>query len=1158
VSTPDPERSRAVLIGTYEGCQTLGPWAADLPGVAENLAELRRLLTDGTVWRLPLEHCRYLPQPADERTVLRQVTKAASEATDTLLVYFAGHGVLVGRDKQLYLALPGMEAEDECLAYDKLRERIRTHGRRTRRTVVILDCCYSGRALAGEMGAGPSPAEIEKLVATRADIEGACVLTAAAATRKALSPEGERFSAFTGELITVLRDGVSGGAEFLDMTTIYGEVMGRLADRPEVPEPQFGARGHGGDIVLSRNNAYMPDAEPEQVVQAPRAQVASLAELNPIDLGVHMAINPSNKRLPALTTYVPRKHDRQLRTLLDGSDRSLMVIAVGESSTGKTRAVYEAVLASPTLASWPVMTFSEPAELFRLLVQGVPARTILWLDETQTYLDGAEGRAIAVALRQVLTSGPGPVAVIGTMWPGHWERLTTDGDAAAPARRLLTLSSAHKIVVPSAFRTLGHSDGLVLSAAAREDYRLAVAQKTAGPERKVIQVLAGGVRLLELYDEQFDPRTKAIITAALDARRLGHHPAIPIELIRTAAPGYLTDAERVAEEGWFELALKRATRPVYGVSSLQRVRTGSKQTIGPADSVEVHDYLVENAQRPESDEIVPEALWRALGEHHSSDRDAHLLAASAIDRSHYRLAASFLVRGTLAGLPEARRQLCYFLEDHCDDPVPWLRWLALHGESSALWPLARHLQDSGRAAEALPWWRRLIESSNSSLMHDLRGLLIELELTASAETWLVSAAEQDSPNAAGALAMLLDGLGASRAEDRLRWWRKAWEQGDDESALWYLADALKDLGRLDEVEQVWHDLVENGRNSAAQLLIDLWESTDRFDKARKLAIRMLEEAPGRKWTRRFANRLAQTHWVLDDSQLLHLIADHGDAPDIDILAEALAATGRHAEAAEIRKSAEQKFRSSSALARKREEQGRLDDAERLWRNGLKRNGLNSLPTLVAFYERNNRIDDAFQLLEERLAGGDANALGFMAAFHLKHGQAYVAQRLLETPANAGDTAAIRQLARLHLETGDLGQAEAWLIRAVDAGDDESKRDLSNLLEGQGRFAEAIALWEPTALVWAKDADRLVDLLLKAGRPDAAEAQMRKNVLLGHHAVFSLRGHLEWTGRADEAEAVRRYGLEPDGSTCEPWPFPEPPAISPDTTPPAPNRSPRSV
>ncbi|MFJ6831867.1 caspase family protein [Streptomyces sp. NPDC091209] len=296
MTTPDPAGSRAVLIGVHSAAEALG--LGELPAVEKNLAELRRVLTDGTVWGLPDEHCLYIPEPSYPHEVLTEVERAAVEATDTLLLYYAGHGLLVGEEKDLHLALSGVRWDDDCLSYAKLRARLRQAGMRARRTVVILDCCYSGRAL-GEMGAGSACTvpDLQGVVAEKADIEGVCVLTASAATRKAIAPIGDKFTAFTGELIHVLCNGVSGSSEFLDMAMIYDAVSARLTDRQGVPEPQFGTRGHGADIVLARNRAFT-------------AAVASIEA--PVTQGDAYSLKPPTLNAPADSAIPLQPADRGL------------------------------------------------------------------------------------------------------------------------------------------------------------------------------------------------------------------------------------------------------------------------------------------------------------------------------------------------------------------------------------------------------------------------------------------------------------------------------------------------------------------------------------------------------------------------------------------------------------------------------------------------------------------------------------------------------------------------------------------------------------------------------------------------------------------------------------------------------------------------------
>ncbi|MCE0445705.1 caspase family protein [Streptomyces tricolor] len=95
-----------------------------------------------------------LSNPARPDTVLEAVSRAARAATDTLLVYFAGHGWLE-TDNDLCLMLPGSHPDHliRALKYRDLRSLLLAR-RRAHSQVVILDSCFSGTAVTGFMGGG--------------------------------------------------------------------------------------------------------------------------------------------------------------------------------------------------------------------------------------------------------------------------------------------------------------------------------------------------------------------------------------------------------------------------------------------------------------------------------------------------------------------------------------------------------------------------------------------------------------------------------------------------------------------------------------------------------------------------------------------------------------------------------------------------------------------------------------------------------------------------------------------------------------------------------------------------------------------------------------------------------------------------------------------
>ena len=142
-----------------------------------------------------------------------------------------------------------------------------------------------------------------------------------------------------------------------------------------------------------------------------------------------------------MPAYVRRPHDELLLAVLDPAvPASRLVVIRGGSSTGKTRAAYEAVAAR--LADWYLDYPLDPGALEARLETGVPARTVLWLGELRQYA-GADGGPAVLARLADLLNGEGHL-IITTLWPEHWTAYTDaaragpgPADPAGTAGRLL-------------------------------------------------------------------------------------------------------------------------------------------------------------------------------------------------------------------------------------------------------------------------------------------------------------------------------------------------------------------------------------------------------------------------------------------------------------------------------------------------------------------------------------------------------------------------------------------------------------------------------------------------------------------------------------------------------------------------------------------------
>jgi uncharacterized protein YjbI with pentapeptide repeats len=277
---PDPGRSRAVLIGasTYRHLE-------GLPAVPNNLSGFRDVLISPALGGLPTDNCTVVAEPASPVDVYRTLRQHAAAAEDTLLVYFAGHG-RTGSRNELWLCLPDTNPDElpySAWPYDELRGVV--DGSRATKKAVILDCCFSGRALADQAGD-------EDRILGQVGIEGSYTLTATAANAVALAPPGERYTAFTGALLGLLNEGIPGGPELLTFSQIYPRLQHALTSRG-LPRPRQQNNDTIAHLALTRNPAYTGQDKTQVFNERFTAITAQLSDAQPAVrlAGVHAMAN---------------------------------------------------------------------------------------------------------------------------------------------------------------------------------------------------------------------------------------------------------------------------------------------------------------------------------------------------------------------------------------------------------------------------------------------------------------------------------------------------------------------------------------------------------------------------------------------------------------------------------------------------------------------------------------------------------------------------------------------------------------------------------------------------------------------------------------------------------------------------------------------------
>jgi len=573
---------------------------------------------------------------------------------------------------------------------------------------------------------------------------------------------------------------------------------------------------------------------------------------DPFALEVHPAIDgPGDERtdsLPVLPAYVERDHDALLREAVHSArqGRSTWVTLIGGSSTGKTRACWEAVQLLPD--DWRLWHPIEPNHPEALLT-GLPEvepRTVLWLNEIEHHLltgDRSAGEQVAAAVRELLrTPGRGPVLALATAHPEDWARLTAPStpphDAFPQARALLT-GVGVSARIPERF-VCEPSD---LAEAVQADPRVAEAS-TQAEDGRLTQYLAGVPALLERVDRAA-PMARCLITAAVQLRRLGHGLALPESVLEASAaalaPDYIWDEH--ACPGWLENALAYLAAPCRGVPgplSLIRPRPGSPPPDQPL--YRLSDYLLELGRYEFRRNCPPTPFWTAALSHARTDEDRRALAGSAYERGRVRASASVLDETDILGLYDRDCAYALGLEVRTARAEAALAKISMQRASGAPGPdalvrylyqcqEARHLKELGEAEKAAAVWRDLADEGFPDAFVQVGNHCLDQGRRVEAEQWFRRGAEAKEPDAMQELVFLLaeDGLFGEAAE----WTERIAEIGDT-YAYSRLAYRYEWAGDLAQAKIYFRKAIDAGRVDCYQDLVRLHHQEGDGEGARRL------------------------------------------------------------------------------------------------------------------------------------------------------------------------------------------------------------------------------------------------------------------------------------------------------------------------------------
>ncbi|MDQ1041820.1 tetratricopeptide repeat protein [Streptomyces sp. V4I2] len=326
---------------------------------------------------------------------------------------------------------------------------------------------------------------------------------------------------------------------------------------------------------------------------------------DPVLLGVYAAApvasdDPAQVRTPP---FVRRDRSADVERAVQ---RGGLVVLVGESTAGKSRAAFEAMRAC---LSDHVFIRPRSRAGLRAAVDVVQRERhcVIWLDDLPKYL-GSDGLS-AHLLDRLLGDGSRHVVVLATLRAQERARFLRDSLSGEPGSA--GMAQEHREVLDRATevridRTWTAAE-VARAQECADDPRIAAALEHCD-EFGVAEYLAAGPRLLAAWQDGWapgtNPRGAAIVAAAVDARRAGFYRGLSPGLLRSLHEPYLQQrgGARLRPEPW-EQAMEWATRAAYATSGLL-VPDG-------LDHYVVFDYLPD-AVEADTAPPIPAATWQEL------------------------------------------------------------------------------------------------------------------------------------------------------------------------------------------------------------------------------------------------------------------------------------------------------------------------------------------------------------------------------------------------------------------------------------------------------------------------------------------------------------------------------------------------------------------
>jgi branched-chain amino acid transport system substrate-binding protein len=236
----------ALLIAVSEYESGLNP----LPATIKDVEAMQRVLQNPEIGGFEVE-CLLNPDPLQMQTAIENLF-LGSQRDDIVLLYFSGHGIKHDNGK-LYFATKSTRKNEQgelsrasTVSADFVHDIINDNRSRSRRQVIILDCCFSGAFSPGTKGEDDISLNFEKV---QLGGEGRAVLTSSTSTQYSFE------SVYTPYLVQGIETGEAdeNNDGFISVNELHQYVQRKVQEGKHEMKPQIQAViKEGFNIVLTK------------------------------------------------------------------------------------------------------------------------------------------------------------------------------------------------------------------------------------------------------------------------------------------------------------------------------------------------------------------------------------------------------------------------------------------------------------------------------------------------------------------------------------------------------------------------------------------------------------------------------------------------------------------------------------------------------------------------------------------------------------------------------------------------------------------------------------------------------------------------------------------------------------------------------------------